>query len=148
MKFLMMFFIAINIYAGKINGWSSYKSIDKKSITYTYGELNKDAFHLRKYNDGTWLFHVGSTEKLKNVSVILTMSNGDIPVILNDVYSKTKNDVYFRVDEETINRIKDIFFDAETFQEVATFQIYNGSKYTEVLIDCKGFKNMYRKMYN
>ena len=148
MKYLMMFMIALNVYS--YTGWSSYEPENKsrKSITYTFKNTHKDAFHIRKYADGTWILQVGSTEKIKsNASVIFSMDYGDTPVMLTDVFKKDKNDVFFVLSEEDVERLIDVFFDAEMYQDMATFEFFNGMSYTEVRIDCTGFKNMYRKMY-
>ena len=148
MKYLIMFIMALNIYS--YTGWSSYEPENKsrKSITYTFKNTHKDAFHIRKYPDDTWILQVGSTEKIKSdVSVIFSMDYGDAPVILTDVYKRDKNDVFFVLSEEDVERLIDVFFDAEMYQDKATFEFFNGMSYTEVRIDCTGFKNMYRKMY-
>ena len=149
MKYFIMMIISLNILS--YTEWSTYTNEDKstKSLTYTYGDLNKDAFHLRQYADGTWVFQVGSSKKLKGTSsVVLSGMYSDVPVILDDIKSKTDNDVFFNVSPDDLIRIKNLFFEAEEVDEKVTFLFYhNVFMCKEEIVECVGFKSLYRGTY-
>ena len=93
MKYLMMFMIALNVYS--YTGWSSYEPENKsrKSITYTFKNTHKDAFHIRKYSDGTWVLQVGSTEKIKSNVEELAIKYHMKP---REIQSAIKNEIFGR----------------------------------------------------